>query len=183
MKTIRHSPTPESDNDQVACQSVYHNDGHHGLSHAAKGVASHQGMDATVRRKNNFIASLHQPFQNRRAVRIMWLLAGGSIACLALPVSPATGLLAGALIALFSGDMMHEWTGRVASWSLKTAVVALGASMPLDLVWRTGMDGFGYTLTGLTVTLSLGLWLGYRTRLSSDLTRFSAPEAKSSNGR
>lgn len=106
----------------------------------------------------------------RQHTHTLALLAVGSAACLALPVSPAAGLLAGVVIALVFGNPVHGWTSRGAGVLLKIAIVTLGAGMNLGVVWRTGADGFGYTLAGLILTLSLGLWLGRRAGLSRDLS-------------
>lgn len=69
------------------------------------------------------------------------------------------GLLSGALIALVWGnpytERMKGWSGRLLAWS----VIGLGAAMDLRVVARTGLEGFGYTLVGLTGTLALGALL------------------------
>lgn len=108
--------------------------------------------------------------RGQRKTHIAGILAIGCAVCLVFPLTPATGLLAGAFIALTLGNPVHNWTSRGAGWALKAAIVALGAGMPLDVVWKTGADGFGYTLGGLAITLSLGLWLGRRAGLSSELS-------------
>lgn len=47
-------------------------------------------------------------------------------------------------------------TPRLLAWS----VVGLGAGMNLQVVARVGLQGFGYTLAGITLTLALGATLG-----------------------
>lgn len=90
-----------------------------------------------------------------------------ALLCL-LPALPAlhwpglpswAGLLAGAAIALVGGNphaaRMKGWSSRLLAWS----VIGLGAAMDLRVVARTGLEGFGYTLVGLTGTLALGALL------------------------
>lgn len=70
------------------------------------------------------------------------------------------GLLAGVGVALALGNphaaRTRALTPRLLAWS----VVGLGAAMNLRTVAVVGIQGFGYTLVGITSTLVLGLLLG-----------------------
>jgi len=70
------------------------------------------------------------------------------------------GLLAGVAVALTLGNphaaRTRAFTPKLLAWS----VVGLGAAMNLRTVAVVGIQGFGYTLVGITLTLALGLLLG-----------------------
>jgi uncharacterized integral membrane protein (TIGR00698 family) len=96
------------------------------------------------------------------------LLLAGAVLCLApdLPLLhwhalPAwVGLLAGLGLALTLGNphagLTRALTPKLLAWS----VMGLGAAMNLRVVAAVGLQGFGYTLVGITVALALGLVLG-----------------------
>ena len=71
------------------------------------------------------------------------------------------GLLGGLALALTLGNphsaRTRAWTPRLLAWS----VMGLGAAMNLSTVARVGLQGFGYTLVGITCTLALGALLGW----------------------
>lgn len=74
-------------------------------------------------------------------------------------VSSALGLILGLAFALlFSNPFPKEtksWTPRL----LQLSVVGLGAQMDLFVIARVGMEGVGYTVVGITLTLFLGFLL------------------------
>ncbi len=95
------------------------------------------------------------------------ILVGGLL-CL-LPAWPAAGwpglppwagLLTGALVALTMGNPWSARTRPLVSILLAWAVAGLGAAMDLKAVLAVGLQGFGYTAVGITLTVSLGLLLG-----------------------
>jgi uncharacterized integral membrane protein (TIGR00698 family) len=97
------------------------------------------------------------------------VLIGGAIASL-FGVSVVAALLAGIVFALvFRGASEEIGVSRYATLLLKASVVGLGAGMNLLVVWQVGVEGAGYTLVSIALTLAFGIWLGRTTRLSSDL--------------
>ena len=97
-------------------------------------------------------------------IALLCLLPGGSdLPGLHLPwpsVPSWAALLAGLGLAL-SMDNPHgastkALTPKLLSWS----VMGLGAAMNLRQVARVGLQGFGYTVVGISATLLLGLALG-----------------------
>jgi uncharacterized integral membrane protein (TIGR00698 family) len=70
------------------------------------------------------------------------------------------GLTAGVLVALGFGNPWVDRTRPLMPRLLGWSVMGLGAAMNLQTVALVGLQGFGYTLIGLTVTLALGVWLG-----------------------
>jgi len=97
------------------------------------------------------------------------LLVAGAAACVAFSISPAQGLLAGAAIALLLGNPAAKLTHKLSGWILQVAVVLLGAGMNLGVVWRVGAGGVGYTVAGIALAMSAGLWLGRRLGLERDV--------------
>jgi uncharacterized integral membrane protein (TIGR00698 family) len=68
-------------------------------------------------------------------------------------------LLCGVALALTAGN---PWPGRTRALTprlLAVSVVGLGAAMDLRAVARVGLQGFGYTLVGISATLALGALL------------------------
>ncbi len=72
-------------------------------------------------------------------------------------VTSAGALLLGILIAIFCGNPYptKKYTHRLLAFS----VVGLGAGMNLDVVIRTGIQGFAYTLVSILAVFALGLLL------------------------
>jgi uncharacterized integral membrane protein (TIGR00698 family) len=69
-------------------------------------------------------------------------------------------LLAGMAVAL---ALENPWAARTRTWTprlLALSVMGLGAAMNLRTVAVVGLQGFGYTLVGITCTLGLGILLG-----------------------
>lgn len=98
-----------------------------------------------------------------------WLILILALLCL-IPDLPAVhwhawpawvGLLVGVLVALTLGNPQasrtRSWTSRLLAWS----VMGLGAGMNLRTVAVVGLQGFGYTMIGISMTLGLGVLMGH----------------------
>lgn len=70
------------------------------------------------------------------------------------------GLLAGVATALLFGNPHAGRTRPLTSQLLAWSVMGLGAAMNLETVARVGLQGFGYTMAGISLTLALGGLLG-----------------------
>ncbi len=79
-------------------------------------------------------------------------------------VSPGVALMVGIALALTFGNPYPLTTARVITPLLQISVVGLGAGMNLVEVGRAGVHGFFYTVIGITVTISLGLAMGWLLR-------------------
>jgi uncharacterized integral membrane protein (TIGR00698 family) len=76
-------------------------------------------------------------------------------------VSPGIALMAGIALALTLGNPYPLTTARVITPLLQISVVGLGAGMNLVEVERAGVHGFFYTVIGITVTITIGLTMGW----------------------
>lgn len=74
-------------------------------------------------------------------------------------ISSPLGLLLGLGFALFIGNPIPEKTKKWTPRLLQISVVGLGADMNLYTVAKAGVDGFGYTVVGISLTLVLGMLL------------------------
>ena len=93
------------------------------------------------------------------------ILAGASL----LPfVSPGIALMAGIALALTVGNPYPLTTARVITPLLQLSVIGLGAGMNLVEVGRAGAHGFFYTVIGITLTMSIGLTMGWLLRTERD---------------
>ena len=90
-------------------------------------------------------------------------LAFPIIACASLLpfVSPGIALMAGIALALTVGNPYPLTTARVITPLLQISVIGLGAGMNLVEVGRAGVHGFFYTVIGITLTMSIGLTMGW----------------------
>jgi uncharacterized integral membrane protein (TIGR00698 family) len=90
-------------------------------------------------------------------------LAFSLLACAALIpfVSPGIALMAGIALALTVGNPFPLTTARVITPLLQISVIGLGAGMNLVEVGHAGVHGFFYTVIGITVTMSLGMAIGW----------------------
>lgn len=89
-----------------------------------------------------------------------WLVPGGALVCL-LPMIPSwAALLGGIALAITCGNPWLTQTRRVTAKLLPYSVVGLGAGMNLQVVARVGVQGIGYTIIGISVTLVAGWILG-----------------------
>ena len=97
-------------------------------------------------------------------------LAFPLVACVTLLpfVSPGIALMAGIVLALTVGNPYPLTTARVITPLLQISVIGLGAGMNLAEVGRVGAHGFFYTVIGITVTMSLGLSMGWLLRTERD---------------
>ena len=95
---------------------------------------------------------------------LLCLLPGGhDLPGLALPwpaVPAWLALLLGLALALGPGHPHGARTKALTPRLLSLSVVGLGAAMNLREVGRAGLQGFGYTVIGIALTLLLGLALG-----------------------
>lgn len=80
--------------------------------------------------------------------------------CLTPYVSSALALLMGAAIALSFGNPYVSKTKALTPRLLSLSVIGLGAGMDLGVVARVGLQGVGYTVAGISLTLLLGTLLG-----------------------
>ena len=83
-----------------------------------------------------------------------------AVACLLPWVGPAMALAAGIAFSLLFGNPGPQ---RIARWStilLQASVVGLGFGLSLETVWRVGARSAGYTVAGITATLTMGALLG-----------------------
>ncbi len=94
------------------------------------------------------------------------------VACASLLpfVSPGVALMAGIAIALTIGNPYPLTTARVTSPLLQISVVGLGAGMNLVEVGRAGVHGFFYTVIGITLTMTLGLTMGWLLRTERNIS-------------
>lgn len=80
-------------------------------------------------------------------------------------VNSGMALLAGIATALTVGNPYSEQTSKVTKPLLAASLVGLGAGMDLHAVARAGLDGFGYTLGSIAVTLGLGKLIGHISKI------------------
>ena len=96
------------------------------------------------------------------------LLPLAGILSLLPQVPSAVGLLLGMALALSIGNpylqQTRSWTHRL----LALSVVGLGAGMDLHVVGKVGLQGIGYTLVGISLSLTLGLWLAKRLHIAGN---------------
>ncbi len=74
--------------------------------------------------------------------------------------SPAVALAFGAVLALTVGNPFPVATRVTAKWLLQAAVVGLGFGIPIAAVAKSGAAGVGYTMAGIALALTLGVFLG-----------------------
>ena len=99
-------------------------------------------------------------------LRLLFLFVAG--ASLLPSVSPGIALMVGIVLALTVGNPYPLTTARVITPLLQISVVGLGAGMNLVEVERAGVHGFFYTVIGITVTVSVGLTMGWLLRTERD---------------
>ena len=102
-------------------------------------------------------------FGSANCANLALRLAFPIIACATLLpfVSPGIALMAGIALALTVGNPYPLTTARVITPLLQISVIGLGAGMNLVEVGRAGVHGFFYTVIGITVTISIGLTMGW----------------------
>lgn len=86
-----------------------------------------------------------------------------------VPVFPSwAALLLGMTLALSVGNPFFEKTQKMTARLLAIAIVGLGCGMNLQVVARVGLEGLGYTITGIILTFSVGLFLGRVLKIKKD---------------
>jgi len=83
-----------------------------------------------------------------------------ALLCLAPFVSSAAGLFLGVAVALFLGNPYLAQTRKITHTLLSAAVVGMGAGMNLHVITAVGLQGLGYTVVGLALSLTAGFFLG-----------------------
>lgn len=82
-----------------------------------------------------------------------------ALLCLAPFISSALALILGILIAVTFGNPYLDKTRRLTPRLLSWAVMGMGAGMNLGVIGRVGLQGVGYTVAGISLTLLLGAGL------------------------
>ena len=83
-------------------------------------------------------------------------------------VSAGIALVAGIALALTLGNPFQALTRKWTHTLLALSVVGLGAGMDLRAVAKAGLQGLGYTVVSITLSIALGLFLARRFRLQRD---------------
>lgn len=81
------------------------------------------------------------------------------VLCLTPWMSSALALLSGIAIAIVLGNPYADFTRRYTPKLLTWSVMGLGAGMNLLVVVKVGIQGFAYTIIGISLTLFLGHWI------------------------
>lgn len=89
-----------------------------------------------------------------------WIFVVIGLGSLSPLVSSAQALLAGLFLTLIFENPWLEQTKKIAPKLLAYSVVGLGAGMNLNVVFKVGAAGVGYTVVGITCTLIMGWILG-----------------------
>lgn len=103
----------------------------------------------------------------------IWVLRGSFLAvaltCLFWPgISSGVALGLGLFFGIALTNPFTEQTKSLTHKFLSLAVVGLGAGMNLHVVAKVGLQGFSYTLIGISVAIGLGLFLGSRLKVFPD---------------
>lgn len=101
-----------------------------------------------------------------RTLSVLVVLIGIALVVFGAPSWLA--LAAGLAVALASGTTPPPAVRRLTARTLQLGVVALGAGMNLEAVWRIGSSGALITAISLSVALGLGLALGHWLRVRGD---------------
>ncbi len=75
-------------------------------------------------------------------------------------ISAAMALLIGIAMALTIGNPLVSYTRKVSQKLLMISVVGLGAGMNLKIVGQVGLQGIGYTVVTIILTMIIGMALG-----------------------
>jgi uncharacterized integral membrane protein (TIGR00698 family) len=116
------------------------------------------------------LKSWRDEFGEANTASLALRLAFPIVACASLLpfVSPGIALMSGIALALTVGNPYPLTTARMITPLLQISVIGLGAGMNLIEVGRAGVHGFFYTVIGITVTMSLGLTMGWLLRTERD---------------
>lgn len=96
------------------------------------------------------------------------LMLSAMISCLTPWVSSSLALVMGITLALSVGNPFATRTQKATSQLLAIAIVGLGCGMNLETVARVGIEGLGYTISGIVLTLLLGFLLGKTLKIEKD---------------
>ena len=80
--------------------------------------------------------------------------------------APGAAVFCGILFALFIGNPFEKITGKITGNLLGIAIVGMGCGMNFLKVLRAGADGILFTLAGIILGLSLGVFLGKKLKIS-----------------
>lgn len=83
-------------------------------------------------------------------------------------VSSAQALITGVAVAIIFGNPYIEKTRKITSSLLGLSVAGMGAGMDLAVVGKVGLQGVGYTVAGISLTLLLGTLLGKLFKVEKD---------------
>lgn len=83
-------------------------------------------------------------------------------------VSSAQALIAGVAVAIIFGNPYIEKTRKITASLLGLSVAGMGAGMDLAVVGKVGLQGVGYTVAGISLTLLLGTLLGKLFKVEKD---------------
>src|SRR4051812_5541828 len=97
---------------------------------------------------------------DRKNLIIQIIFIAAALATLLPVVSSGVALLAGVAFGLWLGNPWQAQVRRATSPLLQASVMGLGAGMDLAVVGQVGLQGVGYTVIGITLTLGLGTLLG-----------------------
>lgn len=96
------------------------------------------------------------------------LLPVAAILCLFPFVSSGIALFTGVVLALIFGNPYLDYSRKITHTLLGVAVMGLGAGMNLHVVAKVGLQGIGYTVIGISVTLILGTLVGKLLKTEKD---------------
>jgi uncharacterized integral membrane protein (TIGR00698 family) len=97
-----------------------------------------------------------------------FLIPLGALIVLAPGVSSSTALILGVVLALILGNPYREFSQKITHRLLAISVVGFGAGLNLLVVGQVGLQGIGYTVIGITLTLSLGFLFGRWLKVEKD---------------
>jgi len=96
-----------------------------------------------------------------------FLMVAGSVAALT-KLSSSLALLLGITLSMTCGNPFNRFTKQATPRLLAFAIVGLGCGMNLDSVARLGLEGLGYTITGIALTFLLGAFLAKILKVERD---------------
>lgn len=97
-----------------------------------------------------------------------FLIPLGAVIALLPGVSSSVALILGVLLALVVGNPYRDFSQKITHRLLALSVVGLGAGMNLLVVGQVGLQGIGYTVVGISLTLLLGFLFGRGLNVDKD---------------
>ncbi len=88
--------------------------------------------------------------------------------------SPALALCLGMIYGLTFNNPWPQFTANISRNLLQLAVVGMGFGVPIAEVWQVGSSSFFTTLTGIILTMSLGLILGKLLKIETNTSMLVA---------